>query len=170
MADWLRIEELFLGALDLEPGKRDAYLEAACAGDRELKREVEQMLAVDAPGQTGIFGRSVVAAARELAEDEWGGRQIGPWRIVREIGRGGMGSVYLAARAEEQYQKLVAIKVLRQGMDSTELVGRFRHERQIVAQLDHPYITRLLDGGTLAPNEEQGRNPVSTGSSFPASR
>src|SRR5262249_31956530 len=78
------------------------------------------------------------------------GRAIGPYRVVREIGRGGMGSVYLAARADDAFQKLVAIKVVRVGADSPEFIERFRKERQILATLDHPNITRLLDGGATS--------------------
>src|SRR5688572_15966513 len=73
--------------------------------------------------------------------------RIGPYRILQEIGHGGMGTVYLAARADEQYQKRVAIKVIKAGMGGDEAVGRFRRERQILAGLDHPNIARLLDGG-----------------------
>src|SRR6185437_5957762 len=72
----------------------------------------------------------------------------GPYRVLSEIGRGGMGSVYLATRGDEQYRKQVAIKVVKRGMDTADVLGRFRHERQILANLDHPYIARLLDGGT----------------------
>ena len=81
-----------------------------------------------------------------------GERRIGPYKILQEIGHGGMGSVHLAARADEQYQRRVAIKVIKAGMGGTEVVGRFRRERQILAGLDHPNIARLLDGGAT----EQG--------------
>jgi serine/threonine-protein kinase len=75
-------------------------------------------------------------------------RRIGPYRVLREIGRGGMGAVYLAARADEQFEKHVAIKLVRGGPDSAEIVERFRRERQILASFDHPCIARMLDGGT----------------------
>ncbi|HXW08654.1 MAG TPA: serine/threonine-protein kinase [Vicinamibacterales bacterium] len=84
-------------------------------------------------------------------EDETGmypGASLGPYRLVREIGRGGMGTVYLAVREDDEFRKRVAIKVLKPGMDSEAIVRRFRHERQILAGLDHPYIANLLDGGT----------------------
>src|SRR5262245_2635065 len=74
-------------------------------------------------------------------------RRIGPYKLIREIGHGGMGTVYLAARADQQYQKRVAIKVIKAGMDNEEVVRRFRRERQILASLDHPNVARLLDGG-----------------------
>ena len=75
-------------------------------------------------------------------------RQIGPYRVLRELGRGGMGAVYLAVRGDDEVRKRVALKVLRRGMDTDAIVERFRHERQILASLEHPYISALLDGGT----------------------
>ena len=84
----------------------------------------------------------------EEAENGVGGPPFGPYRIVREIGRGGLGAVYLAARADDAYRKEVAIKLIRRGLDTDDILRRFRNERQILAQLDHPNIARLLDGGT----------------------
>ncbi len=76
------------------------------------------------------------------------GRLVGPYRLVREIGRGGMGAVYLAERADGQYEQRVALKVIKRGMDTEQVLARFRAERQILASLDHPNIARLLDGGS----------------------
>ena len=76
------------------------------------------------------------------------GSRIGAYRLVGEIGRGGMSTVYLAVRDDDQFQKQVAIKLIRRGMDTEDMLDRFRHERQILANLEHPYIARLLDGGT----------------------
>jgi non-specific serine/threonine protein kinase/serine/threonine-protein kinase len=78
------------------------------------------------------------------------GTVLGPYRVLHEIGRGGMGTVYLAVRSDDAFRKRVAVKVLKRGMDSDAIVGRFRHERQILAGLEHPYIAGLLDGGTTA--------------------
>jgi serine/threonine protein kinase/tetratricopeptide (TPR) repeat protein len=89
-----------------------------------------------------------VKAITELLTEQIEGQRLGQYQIVREIGRGGMGTVYLAARADERYQKFVAIKVVRRGMDSADILRRFRNEAQILANLDHPNIARLLDGGT----------------------
>src|SRR5687768_14441306 len=87
--------------------------------------------------------RTVSGEERRAAE-----RRIGPYRILRELGHGGMGTVYLAARADEQFHKRVALKVIRSGADSEEVVRHFKRERQILASLDHPNVARLLDGGT----------------------
>ena len=92
------------------------------------------------------------AAAARRREDNWTGRRVGPYRIVRPLGRGGMGAVYLAVRDDDQFHKEVAIKTLKFELEGGPAVSRFRHERQILAHLEHPNIARLLDGGTT----EQG--------------
>src|SRR5262249_40010969 len=76
------------------------------------------------------------------------GIRLGAYRLIEELGRGGMGSVYLAERDDDQFRKQVAVKIVKRGMDTREVLSRFRHERQILASLEHPYIARLLDGGT----------------------
>src|SRR5205085_4199566 len=81
-------------------------------------------------------------------EEPVAGRQFGAYQVIREIGRGGLGAVYLAARADDEYHKQVAIKLVRRGLDTEDILRRFRNERQILAQLDHPNIARLIDGGT----------------------
>jgi serine/threonine-protein kinase len=98
--------------------------------------------------------KSVVAAAPKFTlpdpDTQFIGKRVGPYRLIRELGRGGMGVVYLAERADEEFKKRVAVKIIKRGMDTEEIVARFRHERQILASLDHPNIARLLDGGTTA--------------------
>jgi non-specific serine/threonine protein kinase/serine/threonine-protein kinase len=148
---WQRLEELFHSALERAPPERAAWLEAACSGDVELRREIDALLAAHETGDLD-FTRAAAAAdafkvleqrAARLAE----GRRIGQYRVVRELGRGGMGRVYLAARADQTFEKLVAIKVVDRGLDTEEVVHRFESERQILARLEHPNITRILDGG-----------------------
>jgi eukaryotic-like serine/threonine-protein kinase len=154
--DWPLITQLFNSALEHEASQRAAFLAQACAGDEALRREVESLLAYEQSG--GFIEGSAVAVAARLLTDEPApplppaasvvGRRIGPYKVTRELGRGGMGAVYLAVRADDQYQKQVAIKLVKAGMDSEQVLRRFRHERQILAGLDHPNITRLIDGGT----------------------
>ena len=148
---WKEVKEVFASALDRSEGERPAYLDEACSGDQELRREVESLLA--SHQQAGEFIESPAVATDTLfhSEDEEDadiGRRIGAYRIVQEIGRGGMGSVYLAVRADEEFERRVAIKLIRRGMELDFIVRRFRNERQILANLDHPYIARLLDGGS----------------------
>lgn len=150
-ANWDRIQELFLDAADLPPLERAAFLDRNCAGQPALRAEVESLLAADRSSGNSTM-RPVASAIREAAgvmlDGSMVGRRLGPWLLVREIGRGGMGSVFLATRDDEQFHKEVALKLIRHGMDTEDVLSRFRQERQILASLDHPYIARLLDAGT----------------------
>ncbi len=147
-----RCEELFHFALALEGAAREAFLDEACATDPGLRAEVERLLSAHA--RVGDFiGSPAVPLPASWADTEgWTGRRVGPYSIVRELGRGGMGAVYLAERADGQYQQRVALKLIKRGMDTEQVLARFRAERQILASLDHPNIARLLDGGST----EQG--------------
>jgi tetratricopeptide (TPR) repeat protein len=150
---WRRVEEIVAGALDRAAGDRQPFVAGACGTDAALRAEVESLLAeADAAGGPPIAAVVADAAARFLHPGEdpdlREGDRIGPYRIVREIGRGGMGTVFLAERDDDQFHKRVAIKLVTRGMDTADLLRRFRHERQILAHLDHPYIARLLDGGS----------------------
>lgn len=148
MSDWKQVEELFLAAGELPVEDRGAYLASACGGDRALLEEVESLLEHDAGGAgTPLTGIVREGAASVLGTEAFAGRRIGAYRITEELGHGGMGSVYLGVRADDQFSKKVAIKFIRAGMHSPGTVDRFLRERQILANLEHPYIARLLDGG-----------------------
>src|SRR5215469_2215232 len=142
-----RIQNLFLQVLELGPNQRARFLESACAGDAEMRREVESLLAYDGASEKPIADALGDVAQSLFDSDEVIGTRLGVWRVQHEIGRGGMGTVYLACRDDDQFHKRVAIQVVKRGMDTTELLNRFRRERQILANLDHPYIARLIDGG-----------------------
>jgi serine/threonine protein kinase len=149
---WERVQEIFNAAVDLPPAERAALLERECAGDMTLRDEVESLLASDEQA-TSFIEDPASAIPRDLmdatADDEdFAGRRFGAYQVLREIGRGGLGAVYLAARADEQFEKQVAIKVVRRGLDTDDILRRFRAERQILAQLDHPNIARLTDAGS----------------------
>jgi non-specific serine/threonine protein kinase/serine/threonine-protein kinase len=148
---WDRVKELFEVAVDLPPEERAVLLDNECAGDDELRREVHSLLASDNDTEDFIE-QPAFALPRDLfpkpAEERVSGRQIGAYKIIRELGRGGLGAVYLAARADDEYRKEVAIKLVRRGLDTDDILRRFRNERQILAQLDHPNVARLIDGGT----------------------
>src|SRR6202161_3326012 len=150
---WERIEQIFHLALEQPPEERDAWLESACAGDRGLRSEVTSLLESDCAAAAGLVGANVRQALLDLREEEVAkpameGRLVGHWRLIRELGQGGMGTVYLAARADQQYESQAAIKLVRRGLDTDFILRRFRRERQILARLDHPNITRMFDGGT----------------------
>jgi serine/threonine protein kinase len=144
--NWDRVQELFLSAADLPADKQRPFLEAACDGDSALCSEVESLLASDRKGGEGIQTAVEGEASAMLDSHALDGQLLGPYRVLREIGRGGMGAVYLAAR-DHPYRKEVAIKVVKRGMDTDDVLRRFRSERQILANLEHPYIARLIDGG-----------------------
>jgi serine/threonine protein kinase len=152
---WNRIEEIFQRALELPGSERSEYVAHTCGDDEELRSEVESLLASE--GDSTILLRSLVAGdIRELAEFQSSsevGLQLGSYRLVRELDSGGMGVVYLAVRSDDHYFQIVAIKMIRKGLESPALVQRFRAERQILATLSHPNIGAILDGG----DTEDGR-------------
>jgi serine/threonine protein kinase len=133
-------------ALDLPESERAAYVARRCAERPEIRAEVESLLAAD--GSAGDFLR---------AQTGWGGmaactgsltsRHIGPYLLLDEIGRGGMGVVYRAGRDDGRFQKQVAVKIMTAAINSPEMLQRFRGEQQILATLEHPNIARLLDAG-----------------------
>ncbi len=148
---WQRIEELFGAALEIEPDRRAAFLTSECGSDEALRRDVEALLASHKRAGNFIQTPAVDEALTIIESPEltYGkGQRIGPYEVIREIGRGGMGAVYLAVRADDEYKKRVAIKLIKRGMDSYDIIRRFRNERQILASLNHSNIARLLDGGT----------------------
>lgn len=144
---------IFSDALALPPEARATFLDAACGGDLVLRAEIVSLLCAH-PVAGEFFGQepSLAASAEVLAE--WSGTSIGadigPYRITRPIATGGMGSVFLAERTDEAFRKQVAIKLIRPDLWGTEAVQRFRTERQVLAELEHPGIARLLDGGSTA--------------------
>ncbi len=140
---WQRVREVFAGALELPEGERAGHVAACTAGDRELADEVEALLAAHGRAEGFLEGEAEPPASGPGTET-----RIGPYRLLSLLGAGGMGAVYLAQRADEEFHKRVALKVLKPGMDSAEVIRRFRTERQILAALDHPHIAKLLDGGT----------------------
>lgn len=154
---WHRVEALLDAVLDLPPEQRSAYLDAACADDPTLRREVESLLALETQAQArlgeslddfaGTFVNHLQTEREEQDAAQVVGQAVGPFRIARLLGRGGMGSVYLAERADGAFFQQVALKIVRRGLDTDDILTRFRYERQILASLDHPHIARLLDGG-----------------------
>jgi serine/threonine-protein kinase len=143
---WQRLQEVFHAAADLDPPQQAAYLEEACGGDAELRREAEALLAARPDADELAAGVERVASSA-LAGARLVGARLGPYRVVKEVGQGGMGRVYLAYRDDDQFQRRVAVK-LADGAQAPEVQERFRSERRILAALDHPNIARLLDGGT----------------------
>jgi serine/threonine protein kinase len=148
---WARINELFYAALDYPAEQRNAFLKESCGSDPSLQEEVESLLSAYFDSKDFIQLPASKTALdllqhREVQLSE--GESIGAYKIVREIGRGGMGAVYLGVRADDRFQKSVAIKVLKRGMDTDDVLRHFRIEQQILGNLDHPNIARLIDAGS----------------------
>jgi serine/threonine protein kinase len=144
---WQRIEALFAELTAHPPEARLPLLENLEPGDGTLRAEVASLLTCHRPDQPlrdVVRGAAALAFRIEASE----GMRLGAYVVIRKLGQGGMGTVYLAVRADDQYQQQVAIKLLSLGMETAESVDRFRRERQILATLEHPYIARLLDGGS----------------------
>ena len=168
---WKQVSQLFHAALARDAGERAAFLTGECAGDHELRLIVESLIS-----QESATGSSSMSRVRDAAKPDpegsandpaasadtvnvgvqrapgstspMEGRRLGAYRITREIGHGGMGSVYLAARADDVFHKEVAIKIVRMGLANADLLRRFHQEREILASLDHPAIARIIDGGS----------------------
>jgi feruloyl esterase len=177
--NWDRTKELFEAALQLDSSRRAAFLAENCR-EESLRLQVEKLLNdyreagnflddpvlnLRTPAPNASVGIQPEEASRhprpqseELlatdtsaeAEDPMVGRQLGAYKLVRRIGQGGMAAVFLASRADDEYRKLVALKLVQPGLDSRDLLNRFRNERQTLAGLDHPNIVKLLDGGSTA--------------------
>jgi serine/threonine protein kinase/tetratricopeptide (TPR) repeat protein len=146
--DWSRVADIYSDALELPADRRAAFVDAECAGQPEMLAAVQRLLIAGNeadPSFLTSIDRDLLGAVVDDAATSLD--RIGPWRVVREIGRGGMGQVLLAERADGQYDQQVAIKLLKRGMDSDAILTRFLRERRILAALDHPNIARLIDGG-----------------------
>src|SRR5712691_11359222 len=148
-----RANDLFLKALELPSAdKRQEYLNGACAGDAALRTEVEALL--EASARAGSFLESPARAPNLVPMvdrpfvTEVPGTIIGPYKLLQQIGEGGMGTVWMAQQTEP-VKRLVAVKLIKAGMDSKQVIARFEAERQALALMDHPNIARVLDAGTV---------------------
>lgn len=143
-------DEIFLHALDLPLAERAAYLDRACAGQPALRTRVEHLLAADAAANPSFLNAPVVPrpAAPVSAEEQTGG-VIDRYTLIRKIGEGGCGSVYLAEQTEP-VRRQVALKIIKLGMDTASVIARFEAERQALALMDHPDIARVFDAGATA--------------------
>ncbi|HEX2931523.1 MAG TPA: serine/threonine-protein kinase, partial [Candidatus Binatia bacterium] len=149
---WRRVGEIFHQAVEVPTADRGRWVVSACNENEELLREVNSLLRNDQDARAFVQER-LKAGVEAFVDDERVRRtpeRAGPYRLIREIGHGGMGTVYLAERDDDQYKIAAAIKLVTPGLDTDFVLRRFRRERQILAQLDHPNIARLLDGGTTA--------------------
>ncbi|MEM6957460.1 MAG: protein kinase [Myxococcota bacterium] len=145
---WHRIDELFNATLAQPPEARAAFLAEACADDPALCDEVQRLLDADAAEHDLLDGMAADAVDVNAAFSREG-KRVGPYVLRERLGAGGMGEVYRAERADGQFEQQVALKLIKLGMDSEQILQRFHSERQILARLQHPHIARLLDGGLM---------------------
>jgi serine/threonine-protein kinase len=147
---WQRLQDVFDGAVALPEEQRPAYLDVACVGDEALRQEVVALLATQS-SKYALGIERLVNDGPPAVPGSIAGTRFGPWRAISEIGRGGMGTVYLAERADGQYEQRVALKVIGTAGGGPPAAKRVAAERRILAKLAHPNIARLLDAG-LSPN------------------
>src|SRR5262245_28029182 len=154
--DVQRIDEVFWEAAQLPPGEqRDGYLARACGDDPALRQHVERLLHVQ-PKVEGFLERpfpgpgQLPTLEKPLAEAP--GTLIGPYKLLEQIGEGGMGTVFMAEQTAP-VQRKVALKIIKPGMDSRQVLARFEAERQALALMDHPHIAKVLDAGTTGASE-----------------
>ena len=152
LTDWSKIKQIFQQALDKPAAEREAFVRRACGDDAGLRQAVLDMLAADAAAgsflETPEADFQAVLGGEPRDDDAYLNTQVGAYRLTEVIGKGGMGIVYLGVRDDSEFQREVAVKLIRSGMGSEALLRRFRHERQALAVLDHPNIGHLYDGGT----------------------
>lgn len=151
-AAWERVKEIFATALDLDGVKREKYLNDICGDDSDLRAEVDSWLSDHAEASSFIEQPATSISLSDTPKTAVG-RQFGAYSIVREIGVGGMGAVFLAERNDHEFDQQVALKIVRQSVADSHAMERFRLERQILASLNHPNIARLLDGGVSSEGE-----------------
>lgn len=142
---WNKIKQIFNDSCECAPEEKRSFVRDACGDDAELEQAVLNLINADKRSYT------LLDEIPDYTDDELidtaVSKQIGPYKVLKELGRGGMGVVYLVERADKQYQKKMALKLVKRGMDTDEILYRFRSERQILASLEHPNIARLYDGG-----------------------
>lgn len=155
-SDFRRVEEIYFAVSALPAGEREAALAALCGSDDDVRGEVESLLSHDeaaagfltTPALGDALATKVLSElAPEADRDELIGQRVGKYKIEARIASGGMGTVYLAVRADEQFDQQVALKVVKRGMDTEEILARFKAERQTLAHLNHENIARVIDGG-----------------------
>jgi serine/threonine protein kinase len=152
--EWEKVKGIFTAALEQPVAMRGHFLAESCGDDEALRGEVESLLAAHEEPKN-LLEQHTIDLAAQLQTDghKYLGKRFGPYSILREIGRGGMGAVFLAERADGEFQQQVALKIIRQSFADRELEKHFRRERQILASLNHPNIAKLLDGGVSDSGE-----------------
>ncbi len=156
MTNWQKIEEAIAVSDEMPEAEFSVWLEKFCIGDESLKQEIKSLLAFETQADKFLEKPIGSVAANILPEEkeaDFAGKQFGKYKIIKEIGRGGMGAVFLAERSDGEFSQQVAIKIVRQTLIDKEIARRFKKERQILANLNHPNIAKLVDGGVSEMGE-----------------
>ena len=151
MTSWTKVRAIVEAALDVEGEARERLVDERCGDDTSLRREVRALIDqdsqhdsyLDAPPDSNPLQKAPFLPEPALRD----GTRLGPWVVRAAVASGGMGTVYRAERADRSFEKTVAIKLIKPGMDSAEVLARFENERRVLAELEHPGIARLLDAG-----------------------
>jgi hypothetical protein len=141
-----RVKEIFAEAIELHGADRASYLDQACAGDSELRAEVDAYLSA-AENSGALLGSADEETAGPVSLIERPGFIIGRYRLLEQIGEGGFGVVFMADQ-EHPVRRRVALKIIKLGMDTRQVIARFEAERQVLAMMEHPNIAKVLDGGS----------------------
>src|SRR4051794_15150253 len=144
-----RMKEVFADALDKAPADREAFVQAACAGDAAMLARVLELLGVHQKAATLHLGHASIGNIQDLPISERIGESIGPYKLIQLIGEGGFGRVYLAEQ-EQPVHRRVALKIIKIGMDTQQVIARFEQERQALAVMDHPNIAKVFDAGATS--------------------
>src|SRR5436190_14444447 len=160
-----REEALFEAAVQLTGAERASFLNGACLGDPVLRQRLEALLAAhDAPDELSPNAKAAAVATMKIefadAPDEAVGQTLGRYKLLERVGEGGCGVVYVAEQTEP-VRRRVALKVIKLGMDTKQVVARFEAERQALAMMDHPNIAKVLDAGTIGAPDSQLSTPNS---------
>ncbi len=148
--------DIFTAALQQQPDTRPAFLDGACAGDPRLRERIERLLALhQSPGEFFKKPAAAVLESEVPRLSQQPGDAIGPYKLLQQIGEGGMGVVYMAEQTEP-VERRVALKIIKPGMDTRQVIARFEAERQALAMMDHPNIARVLDAGTTGEGQGSG--------------
>ncbi|MEO6687633.1 MAG: serine/threonine-protein kinase, partial [Dokdonella sp.] len=149
-AHWAGLSALFDELVELAPAEREQRLAAIARSDAAMASELGALLAADEDGNA-LLDAGATSALPDLLDDAApSDRRAGPYRLLRKLGEGGMGVVWLAERSDGSYEQHVAVKLLKRGMDTNAILRRFLQERRILARLHHAHIVRLVDGGMSA--------------------
>lgn len=147
--NWKKLNEIFHEAIALPKSERNEFIKKECGDDLDLKNEIENLIE-SAEGESDFLKDNAIGRVENYVSfiEDLKGKKIGQYKLIKEIGRGGMGAVFLAERADKEFEQKVALKIVHNQFANKDLLKRFRNERQILASLKHPNISHLIDGGT----------------------